>query len=168
MYFGWRSQPMKGIFELKTPADLREKMRRDLAKMKSEPLNTDHAFNFFITSEHMLDWVYPGNANKAKRTNARQNSILLEVCSHLANGAKHFEVEFKHHKSVSSASTMHFFGFWPQSFWPKSYWPNSYWPGRRKLVVKLKGDAVTQLGQVIGVIELAEKVMEYWENHPLT
>ena len=158
---------MKGIFELKTPADLRAKMRRDLAKMKSEPLNPDHAFNFFITSEHMLDWVYPGNANKAKRTNARQNSIYIEACSHLASGAKHFEVESKHHKSVSSASTTHY-GLWPQSLWPKSLWPNSLWPGRPKLVVRLKDTAATQLGQDIGVIELADKIMEYWEKHPLT
>jgi hypothetical protein len=158
---------MKGFFELKTPADLREKMRRDLVKMKSEPLNSDHAFNFFITSEHMLDWVYPGKDNKLKRTSARQNSILLKVCSHLASGAKHFEVQFKHHISVSSASTKLSYGYWPQNYWPKGYWPNSYWPGRRELVVRLRDIAATQLSQQIGVIELAERVMEYWEKHPL-
>ncbi len=50
---------MEGLFSLKTPADLREKLRRDLAKLLDAPLDADAAFNFFITAEHMLDWVYP-------------------------------------------------------------------------------------------------------------
>jgi hypothetical protein len=31
----------------------------------------------------------------------------------------------------------------------------------------LKGDAAAELGPSIDVIDLAEKVMEFWENHPL-
>lgn len=28
--------------------------------MRQDPVNVDHAFNFFTTAEHMLDWLYPG------------------------------------------------------------------------------------------------------------
>src|SRR5262245_24876821 len=96
---------MSGIFHLRTATDLREKLRRDLKKLKDEPLNADAAFNFFVTAEHMLDWVYPKKANRQKRTVARKNSVWLQVCSHLANGAKHFEVEDPQHDSVSSTGT---------------------------------------------------------------
>ena len=94
---------MSGIFDLSSPAGLREKLKRDHAKLKAEPTNTDLAFNFFVTAEQMLDWVYPKNINKQKRIDAKNTSALLRVCSHLANGAKHFEVENRHHDSVKSS-----------------------------------------------------------------
>ena len=156
---------MVGVFDLGTAADLREKLHRDLVKFKSEPLNPDMAFTFFVTAEHMLDWVFPKKGNKIKRTAERKKSVLLRVCSHLANGAKHMEVEDSHHDSVSSTGTGG--GYLPVRFFPKSYWPNGYFGAGRKLVVRLKGDAATQLGKIIGAVQLAEMVMEYWDKHPL-
>ena len=58
----------KLIFQLTTAADLRAKLGRDLDRLKNEPMNADAAFNFFVTAEHLLDWVYPKNINKARRT----------------------------------------------------------------------------------------------------
>jgi hypothetical protein len=54
---------MIGFFDLKTAADLRAKLRRDIEKLRAEPTNPDAAFNFFVTALHMLDWIYPKNAN---------------------------------------------------------------------------------------------------------
>lgn len=155
---------MRGIFGLNSPADLRAKLKRDLARLKSEPLNSDAAFNFFVTAEHMLDWVYPKGTNRQKRTVARKNSVLLEICSHLANGAKHFEVEDPRHKSVSSTETSG--GFFQASFFAPAFFPNAYFGAGRRLVVALDGEAKKQLGPVIGLVDLAEKIMQYWESHP--
>src|SRR5262249_8271723 len=135
---------MTGVFDLVTAADLREKLRRDLAKFKSEPLNPDAAFNFFVTAEHMLDWVHPKQINKLKREAERKSEILLQVCSHLANGAKHFEVEGSQHDSVSSTGVRG--GHFPPNYFP--HFPSAYFGGPT-LVVRLKGTAATQLGQTI-------------------
>jgi|SRR5262252_623000 len=84
---------MRGLFELKTPYDLLQKLRQDLKALKADPTSPYKAFNFFVTAEHMKDWAYPGNANRATRKELETKSLLLQVCSHLANGAKHFIVE---------------------------------------------------------------------------
>jgi hypothetical protein len=147
---------VSGIFYLNTAADLREKLRRDLAKMKAEPLNADAAFNFFVTAEHMLDWVYPKENDTQKKTDTRNQSVLLQVCSHLANGAKHFEATAKRHKSVSGTRVadglFHLLG-------PRV---------RRQLTITLKGDAATQFGPTIEAIQLADMIMVYWDKHSLT
>jgi hypothetical protein len=144
-------------------------LHRDLERLKADPMSADAAFNFFVTALHMLDWIYPKRSNNAKREAAEKASVLLQVCSHLGNGAKHFEVEAQKHKSVSSTSES---GSWfgPNWFGPNWFGPN--WFGEDKLIVHLSGDAATQLGQTIGAIDLAEKVLEYWDknpdNHPVT
>ena len=153
---------MPGIFQLRTASDLREKLRRDLAKLKAEPLDADAAFNFFVTAEHMLDWVYSGKARTDERTKARQGSVLLRVCSHLANGAKHFEVEGKHHDSVSSTQTVEHTMSVVNIV--SITGPFVSWP---RLLLTLKGTAATELGNVIGAIELAERVMDYWDTQQL-
>jgi hypothetical protein len=113
----------------------------------------------------MLDWVYPKKVNKSKRTQTKRNSVLLQVCSHVANGAKHFEVEDPQHDSVSSTSTTG--GYFPAGYFGSRYWGNAYFGAGRRLAIRLKGKAETELGQIIGVVELAEKVMAYWDQHPL-
>jgi hypothetical protein len=155
---------MQGIFQITTAVDLRSKLRRDLERLKNEPLNSDAAFNFFVTAEHLLDWVYPGRGNQ-KRTKERKGSVLLQVCSHLANGAKHFKVEDPQHESVSSTRTAS--GYFPASSFPPAYFPNAYFGAGRRLVIGLEGEAARQLGKDISVIDLAEKVMEYWNKHSL-
>src|SRR5215210_3209748 len=92
----------KGLFELQTPQDLLQKLQHDYQRLKDDPLNPYPAFDFFVTAEHMLEWVHPGYANKQPRTNLRKSNVLLQVCSHIANGSKHFEVEAPHHKQHKS------------------------------------------------------------------
>lgn len=153
---------MPGIFQLRTPEHLRDKLRRDLAKLRSEPLDADAAFNFFVTAEHMLDWIYPGRAGKEARTKSRQESILLQVCSHLANGAKHFEVEGRQHDSVAethtsvrSMSILSITALTPP------------FVSRPKLILALKGRAAEELGHTIGAVDLAERVMQHWDSQQL-
>jgi hypothetical protein len=56
----------------------------------------------------------------------------------------------------------------PPQLFPPALFPNSLFGAGRRLVVNLEGDAAAQLGPVIGVVELAEKVFAFWESHPLT
>jgi hypothetical protein len=107
----------------------------------------------------MVDWVYQdGNDPDGSKRAALRKTQLVKVCSHLANGAKHFKTDANRHKSVSS---MHrrggLFGTGP--------WFGS-WFGGTGLFVELAGDAAAHFGQSIGAIELAEKVLDYWEKNP--
>jgi hypothetical protein len=44
---------MQGFFYLKTPEDLLHKLEREYEKVKQNPADVDHAFNFFVTAEHL-------------------------------------------------------------------------------------------------------------------
>ena len=68
---------MKGIFELRTPQDLLQKLRFDREQLKKDPTNTYLAFNFFVTAEHIKDWLHPGKANKANRVQLENSENLL-------------------------------------------------------------------------------------------
>ena len=71
--------------------------------MEQDPANPYPAFDFFVTAEHLLDWLYPDSVESANvriRKQRREIEPLLRVTSHLANGAKHFEAMAPHHKSV--------------------------------------------------------------------
>ena len=153
---------MFGFFELRTANDLRAKLRRDFAKLDANKLDVDLLMNFLFTAEHMADWVLPGKKNKEARQALRDGSVYLRICSHLANGGKHFILEAKHHQSVSIMSVE---GFFPEGFFPKGYLPPGYFP--QFLVVVLKGEAAKQLGNKLLVTELAAHVLAFWEAYPL-
>jgi hypothetical protein len=154
---------MKGTFALKTPQDLLQKLRFDAEQLKKDPANTYLAFNFFVTAEHMKDWLYPGKANKRKRENLENSSILLQVCSHVANGAKHFEVEAKRHRSVTD--TVKTGGYFPDRYVPAGYMPRGYF-GKGALVIQLQGDAKLQLRATITAVDLAERILDFWASRP--
>src|SRR5438094_10524793 len=144
---------MAGVFDLRTPADLLDKLHRELERLRAEPNNADHAFNFFVTAEHMLDWIYPGSPGKAKRKALHKNEILLRVVSQLANSAKHLEL-FDVPDAVQHS------GLGRQ-------WRGPHPILRRvfdgSLGVRLGGqDATAALGLSILAIDLAERVYAYW------
>src|SRR5438105_3089567 len=93
------SAPFQGLFELQTPADLVKKLQHDLERMANSPQDQYAAFDFFVTAEHILDWIHPDN--KAARESLRSSSPLLRITSHLANGGKHFQAKAAHHQSVT-------------------------------------------------------------------
>ena len=151
---------MRGFFLLCTANHLLQKLERDFNKLKQHPLDVDLAFNFFVTAEHILDWKYPGRANKSNRKKLRDAEVLLQVTSHLASGAKHFDVEAKHHTSVKDTGKV---GYWPRNYFPRGYWPEGYWP--ESLIVNLDGNAASQLSSQISVLDLASFVLQFWQSH---
>ena len=49
---------MYKFFDLQTPKDLLRKLKREYDRWKADPLNVDLAWNFFVTAEHLPDWIY--------------------------------------------------------------------------------------------------------------
>jgi hypothetical protein len=147
-----------GVFDLDNPAALLAKLGRELDRLRDEPKSVDHAFNFFVTAEHMLDWVYPGDSNEPVRRHVRETNTLLQVASHLANGAKHFVVR-RHHRSVTSTEKNG--GFWATGYWPGGFFGRGYWP-EPGLVVLLDGAAAQTLGHMVTALDLAEDVYRFW------
>lgn len=150
---------MSGIFKLRCRSDLLEKLRHEYEQLEQDPSNQYVAWNFFVTSEHLLDWLYPGQANRANRTRVRKSELLLQICSHIANGAKHFEVEARQHQSVAASDQI---GYWPEGLFPKGYWPKGFF--FECLVIRLVGEAAKKFGESIEVLPLAKQIMGFWEN----
>jgi hypothetical protein len=102
----------------------------------------------------MVDWLYPDS--KHDRKSLRQSSILLQVCSHLANGSKHFVALAKHHDSVRATRAE------GPAFQRDVFQPDAFQVGR--LFVELKCESATVLGNHVEVSELARKVLDDWKK----
>ncbi len=151
----------QGLFDLKNPLDLLKKLHYEYEELKKDRLNSFVAFNFFVTAEHMLDWVYPGSTNKKRREQVRRDSVLLQICSHVANGAKHFEVEAKHHVSVSDTSKRVGNPLKSPIFHSPIFHPDVV----SGLFLTLDGEAGKKLGVYVNVLSLAKQVLEFWEGY---
>jgi hypothetical protein len=154
---------MQGAFELETPRDLLEKLRYEFRNLEKDPNNSYIALNFFFTAEHMKDWVYPGRANEQKRIDLQDANPILQIVSHLANGAKHYKVEAKHHKSV--ADMIRFGSHFPEKNIPSGQPVPEHYP-KGILKIQLRGDAEKQFGTRIGVVPFAKQVLDFWESRP--
>lgn len=157
-----------GFFDMKTAADLRRKLRRDFEKFQNAKTNTDAAFNFFVTAEHMVDWTVP----PGKTREAREKDKLLLLCSHLANGAKHFIItNTKHNRAVECAGliirTKHDYMMGHGTGYVTG--AQGYRILRsQSLVIDLTDEFVPSFGETIGALALAEKLMAYWEEKELS
>ncbi|MDP9309498.1 MAG: hypothetical protein M3R24_01140 [Chloroflexota bacterium] len=147
----------KGLFELQSPHDLLMKLRHDYRRIEESPLDQYAAFDFFVTAEHMVDWQYPHEVDNFKRTGLRNSNVLLQVCSHIANGSKHFQATAKRHDSVKNAQ-VHKGAFQRDAFQADAF-------DVSRLVVQLQGQAAQEFGELIDVLELARRVLEFWETY---
>lgn len=149
-----------GLFRLRTATDLRVKLRHDLKRLQSNPLDEYAAFDFFVTAFHMLEWLHPKDAPRRKAM--RKASTLLQICDHLASGSKHFEANDPKHQSVDD--TQFHSGAFSSGF--------SRGFDTDRLQICLEKTAAAELAaetdhpnrQKIEVSELAERVMLYWER----
>ena len=87
-----------GIFDL-TFSDLLQKLGQEFGRLQAAPDNVDHAFNFFVTAEHLVDWLYPGD--ESRRRSTRESEQILQVVWDIASGAKHSVLK-EYHQSVAS------------------------------------------------------------------
>lgn len=159
---------MKGLFELKTARDLFAKLEWEYESLSSDSKNSYLAYNFFVTSWHLLEWLYPDNLHdkskqkemKSKREEIKALNPILQVCEHLAVGAKHFKPTHSKLKSVSETGRS---SYWAKGYWHPNYWHKNYW--RDALVVQLIGDAQTQFGENADVLRLANEAITFWRKY---
>src|SRR5450756_827738 len=111
---------LTGFGRLQAPPDLLRKLRHDYLRIKGDPSVEYAAFDFFVTSEHIIDWLLPGNVNRDKRERLRASDPLLEITWDIASGAKHFVVEARGHESVSHADVT------PAAFDPEAFDPEGF------------------------------------------
>lgn len=150
-----------GIFDLRTPADVLQKMARELERLRDDPDNVDHAFNFFVTAEHMLDWLFPGNEHKSTRQVERASTPLLALVSHIASDSKHFDQLAPHHASVKGYERT---GAWFSNNWfPEGYFARAYF-AEGGLMIALSDEAAREIGDRISAVSLAERVYEHWSK----
>ncbi len=69
-----------GFLHLMDAPSLFLKLRHDYARFLEKPTDAYFAYNFFVTAEHLPDWV--GD------TTIKDHDPYLRICSHLATGAK--------------------------------------------------------------------------------
>ena len=150
---------MRGLFELETAADLYEKLKNDFLIFEKDKLDSAAAYNFFVTAWHMLEWVYPDDPAKQKAF--RDSSIVLQICEHLAVGAKHFQPTNKKHESVKNSELTG--GAWGKGFWKKGLWARGVWG--EKMLIYLEGNAAIEYGDSIQAFELAKEAMEFWRKN---
>jgi hypothetical protein len=156
---------MPGMFTLRSPKDLLAKPQRELDRLRAAPNESDIAFNFFVTAEHIADWLHPGpqgdKAARKERERLRDADPLLAVVSHIANGSKHFDKLAVRHDSVKAA------GFVVTRGVPLGRWGvRALLLQRQTLTVTLTGDAAKKYGTSTTPLQLAEKVADYWQSRP--
>src|SRR5829696_3358027 len=71
---------MAGVFGSISAKDLLSKLGRDLDAVRRSLNDVDSAFNFFVTAEHMLDWLYPGSMKRKVREDARKGDVCCSSC----------------------------------------------------------------------------------------
>ena len=149
---------MKGIFGLENANQLFEKLKWEYSSLLEDDENPYKSYNFFVTAWHLLEWQYPGKKNGAVIKQIKKDNVILQVCEHLAIGAKHFEPTRQNLKSVGSSGKG---GVWAEGTWAPGVWADGTWA--TWLEVKLENEAASLFGEVVKVKILADKVMEYWE-----
>ena len=151
---------MAGIFELAKPSDLLQKLNRELERLRRSPGDADHAFNFFVTAEHLLDWIYPGSSGKSQREALRNGDPLLELISHIASGAKHFDKLSTHHRSMSGSKSVS--GYFSRDYWPRGWFGRGYF-SEESIEISVTGPAAKALGSsTVTALDLAQHVLAYW------
>ena len=144
----------KGFFQLRVPQDLFAKMRYDYERMRREPLNAYPAFDFFVTANHLVDWIWPSSGRKQQKLD-RAADAIARICEHLADGAKHFILTTPH---CGVAHVDHCDGpFDPEILDPETF------DTEGRLLIELESTEAAELGaRTMTAIEFAGKVLDYW------
>ena len=159
---------MHGFFELKTPTDLLHKLEREYERWKSDPSNVDLAWNFFVTAEHLPDWLGRTHSGSPLLggdgiNKFRTDRPFLRICSHLANGGKHLVPRPDQHTSVDH-TVREMTGFVEPGFVEKGFFAEE--PALR---VYLTPNELTALGRDTADVDalwLTDRIMEFWQAWP--
>jgi hypothetical protein len=159
---------MHGFFELKTPTDLLHKLEREYERWKADPLNVDLAWNFFVTAEHLPDWLGRTHTGSPllggdSINKFRTERPLLRICSHLENGGKHLTPNSKQHSSVDHAVCE------MTGVFEDGVFEDDVFADKPALRVYLTPNEQAALGRDTADVEalwLAGRIMEFWQAWP--
>jgi len=147
-----------GFADLRSPEDLFRKLVNDHERMRADPMDMYAAFDFFVTAEHLIDWTMPdavGNKQRVARQALREQERLLQITSHIANGAKHFRATEQRHKSVADVNAVEGASS-PNAFSTKAFSPAAF--SFSGIHVELDD------GTLRHAYDLAEDVLTYWRR----
>jgi len=147
---------MKGVFILQTADDLYGKVRHDYGRVRQNRADAYAAFDFVVTAWHLLEWRY---GNGRRREEIADRFPFHRVCEHLANGAKHFHPPRNAAGKPVQGSELR--SMWAPGFWAKGFWAPGLWD---YLVVRLDGAPRDAYGEELGIVQLADLVMEFWKG----
>ncbi|MFT7528297.1 MAG: hypothetical protein ACI9LY_003458 [Arenicella sp.] len=137
-----------GFLLLSTADSLFEKVKHDYGVLQSNQLDPYSAFNFFVTAEHLPEWV-------GRRT-LKYSNPYLRICSHLATGAKHYIVTQKYKTQVQSTTV--------DIYVEEGYVEGDYF--EEVLTIQLSEEEAENIGAAsIPILELADKIIEFWEAY---
>lgn len=116
-------------FDLRTPADLLAKIRREVARLKEStlpssaefPYQADHAVNAANCIWHMIDWLWKHHENRDPmaavrygyadfwtfHSTVRKSCVEIDQCYNLATGAKHVVLTKTKTPAVVQTSVSH-------------------------------------------------------------
>jgi len=160
---------MHKFFDLQTPRDLLRKLAREYDRWKADPGSVDLAWNFFVTAEHLPDWIYyqdmPTTGQKRpdllddKTPGAFKHAhVETRICSHLANGGKHFHLRDRKLNSIASTRR--------EGAWGSSPYGAEAWGGGPTLMIDLTPEEQQALSLAKASIEaltLAADVLAFWQ-----
>lgn len=79
------------FLELRTPRDMLEKAKREHARLSSS-FDIDHVFNFFVTANHIRDYVEKTGAVPQSQVEAFFQDLDMKDCRDLCDKAKHLRL----------------------------------------------------------------------------
>ncbi len=79
------------FFELITPRDMFEKLRRESQRLNSD-LSVDNVFNFFVTGYHLSDYVRKASVVPEQALSAFLEDPDLKDCRDLCDKGKHLRL----------------------------------------------------------------------------
>jgi len=142
-----------GFFDVRDPQALFQKMQYDYSRMIAEPLNVYPAWDFFVTANHLIEWIWP-SAGTAQHREERKWEAIPRVCEHLANGAKHFILN-REHSAVAQLERVE--GAFDSGAFDASGFDTD------ALMITLDAKEAAELGvQQIAAPALARRVLLYW------
>lgn len=79
------------FLELRTPRDMLDKARREYARL-AENFNIDNVFNFFVTANHIRDYIEKNGTVKQSLIDRFFTDQEMQDCRDLCDKAKHLRL----------------------------------------------------------------------------
>lgn len=141
-----------GHFTMQSPRDLLAKAERDLQRLRSNPLNIDAAFDFFVTARHVPDWVVATGGPAADCQFSAH--VELRTCRHIADGAKYFVVTHRHHKQIADAQLTR------GAFQSNAFQATAFNVGELTISLDPADAGTASLGRTVDAVTLATRVID--------